>query len=68
MAIFCFLKRAPAGWLSAMYGLAFFLQAFVAVSIFFGLGARHSHIAEEFKPSKLPRCKLPNWLRDFLAN
>jgi hypothetical protein len=26
------------------------------------LSVHHSHIAEEFKPSKLP-----NWLRDFLA-
>jgi hypothetical protein len=40
-----------------MHGLAIFLQAFVAASIFFVWGVRHSNIAEE----------LPNWLRDLLA-
>jgi uncharacterized membrane protein YphA (DoxX/SURF4 family) len=50
-----------------MHGLAIFLQAFVAASVFFIWGVRHAHIAEEFKQEKLPNCRLPNWLRDFLA-
>ena len=50
-----------------MHGLAIFLQAFVAASIFFVWGVRHSNIGEEFKQYKLPNCRLPNWLRDFLA-
>jgi hypothetical protein len=45
-----------------MHGLAIFLQAFVAASIFFVWGVRHSNIAEG-----LPNCPLPNWLRDLLA-
>src|SRR5450432_3262360 len=45
-----------------MHGLAIFLHAFVAASIFFVWGVRHSNIAEEFK-----QYKLPNWLRDFVA-
>jgi hypothetical protein len=32
-----------------MHGVAIFLQAFVAASIFFVWGVRHSHVAEEFK-------------------
>ena len=50
-----------------MHGLAIFLQAFVAASVFFVWGVRHSRVAEELKQSKLPNCKLPEWLRDFLA-
>lgn len=52
---------------SAMHGLAIFLQAFVAASIFVVWGVRHSSVAEELKRDKLPNCKLPSWLRDFLA-
>ena len=50
-----------------MHGLAIFLQAFVAASIFFVWGLRYSHVADEFRQDKLPNCKLPSWLRDFLA-
>ena len=50
-----------------MHGLAIFLQAFVAASIFSVWGVRHSSVAEEGKQEKLPNCKLPSWLRDFLA-
>lgn len=50
-----------------MHGLAIFLQAFVAASIFFVWGLRHSNVAEEVKQYRLPNCKLPNWLRDLLA-
>ena len=50
-----------------MHGLAIFLQTFVAASIFFVWGVRHSNIGEEFKEAKLPNCRLPNWLRDLLA-
>jgi uncharacterized membrane protein YphA (DoxX/SURF4 family) len=50
-----------------MHGLAIFLQAFVAASIFFIWGVRYSDVADEFKQDKLPNCKLPNWLRDLLA-
>ena len=50
-----------------MHGLAIFLQAFVAASIFFVWGVRHSSVAEEVKQHKMPNCKLPNWLRDLLA-
>ena len=50
-----------------MHGLAIFLQAFVAASIFFVWGVRHSNSPREFKRYKMPNCKLPNWLRDFLA-
>ena len=32
-----------------MHGLAVFLQAFVAASIFFAWGVRRSNLAEEFK-------------------
>jgi hypothetical protein len=42
--------------------LLFSYQAFVAASIFFVWGVRHSSVAEEFKQDKLP-----NWPRDFLA-
>ena len=50
-----------------MHALAIFLQAFVAASIFFVWGLRHSSMTEEFKQSKMPNCTLPSWLRDFLA-
>jgi uncharacterized membrane protein len=50
-----------------MHGLAIFLQAFVAASIFFVWGVRHFNIGEQFKQYKLPNCQLPNWLRDLLA-
>jgi len=50
-----------------MHGLAIFLQAFVAASIFFVWGVRNSNIGDEFKQGKLPNCRLPNWLRDLLA-
>lgn len=50
-----------------MHGFAIFLQAFVAASIFFVWGVRHSSVPEEAKQDKLPNCNLPNWLRDFLA-
>jgi uncharacterized membrane protein len=50
-----------------MHGLAIFLQAFVAASIFFVWGVRHSTIAEELKQYKVPNCPLPNWVRDLLA-
>lgn len=50
-----------------MHGVAIFLQAFVAASIFFVWGIRHSSVVEEFKKDKMPNCKLPTWLRDFLA-
>jgi|SRR5690349_5135346 len=50
-----------------MHGLAIFLQAFVAASIFFVWGLRHSHVADDLKEAKLPNCNLPNWLRDLLA-
>jgi uncharacterized membrane protein YphA (DoxX/SURF4 family) len=50
-----------------MRGLAIFLQAFVAASIFFVWGLRYSHVPDELKKDKLPKCKLPNWLRDLLA-
>ncbi len=50
-----------------MHEVAIFLQAFVAASIFFVWGVRYSSIPDEFKQDKLPNCKLPSWLRDFLA-
>jgi uncharacterized membrane protein YkgB len=50
-----------------MHGLAIFLQAFVAASIFFVWGLRHTSVAAEFRQEKLPNCRLPTWLRDFLA-
>jgi DoxX-like family len=52
---------------SAMHRLAIFLQAFIAAAIFVVWGLRHSSVAEELKQDRLPNCKLPSWLRDFLA-
>jgi hypothetical protein len=52
---------------SAKHGLAIFLQAFVAASIFFVWVLRHSRVPDEFKQDKLPNCRVPKWLRDFLA-
>jgi len=64
---FCFPKRTPGAQPSPIHGLAISLQGFVGASIFFVWGVRHSSIPDELKQDKLPHCKLPNWLRDFLA-
>lgn len=50
-----------------MHGLSIFLTSFIAASIFLVWGVQHTSIANELKQAKLPNCRLPNWLRDFLA-